>query len=160
MKQTEDYESNIKKIGEFGSAEEFWGYYQHIRRPDSLPKCCEFYVFKSGVRPLWEDPNNKGGGRFVLHIKRIFANKTWEDIIIALIISSKEFDHLNGVVINIKAWEVLISIWMKPLPTEELKEKYRGWIRKSLGMTDHISIEYKEHPNPEDSKKVGTLEDI
>lgn len=154
MKQTEDYESNIKKIGTFSSAEEFWGYYQHIRRPDSLPKCCEFFLFKSGVRPLWEDPSNKGGGRFVLHIKRIFANKTWEDIIIAFIISTREHDHLNGIVINVRSWEVLLSFWMKPLPTEELKEKYRNWIRNSLGMSEGISIEYKAHPNPEEVPKT------
>lgn len=152
MKQTEDYENNIKKIGDFESAEEFWGYYQHIRRPDSLPKCCEFFLFKAGIRPLWEDPVNKGGGRFVLHIKRIFANKTWEDIIIAFIITTMEHDHLNGVVINVRSWEVLLSIWMKPLASEELKEKYRNWIRKSLSMSDNIKIEYKEHPNPEDVK--------
>ena len=152
MKQTEDYENNIKKIGEFDSAEEFWGYYQHIRRPDSLPKCCEFFLFKSGIRPLWEDPVNKGGGRFVQHIKRIFANKTWEDIIIAFIITTMDHEHLNGVVINVRSWEVLLSIWMKPLSSEESKEKYRNWIRKSLLMSDNIKIEYKEHPNPEDVK--------
>lgn len=27
LKQVEDYESNIKPIGDFGTAEEFWGYY-------------------------------------------------------------------------------------------------------------------------------------
>jgi len=109
-------------------------------------------LFKAGVRPLWEDPVNKGGGRFVLHIKRIFANKTWEDIIIAFIITNKDNEHLNGVVINVRSWEVLLSIWMKPLTTEEMKEKYRTWIRQSLGMSENIKIEYKEHPNPEDVK--------
>ena len=151
-KQAEDYENNIKKIGSFRTAEEFWGYYQHIRRPDSLPKCCEFLLFKSGIRPVWEDSANRGGGRFVLHIKRIFANKTWEDIIIAFIITTKEQDHLNGVVINVRSWEVLLSLWMKPMETEEVRDKYRTWIRQSLGMTDNISIEYKQHPNPEEVK--------
>ncbi len=151
-KQAEDYENNIKKIGSFKTAEEFWGYYQHIRRPDSLPKCCEFLLFKAGVRPVWEDPANRGGGRFVLHIKRMFANKTWEDIIIAFIITTKDHDHLNGVVINVRSWEVLLSIWMKQIPTDELKEKYRSWIRQSLAMSENVKIEYKEHPNPEEMK--------
>jgi translation initiation factor 4E len=138
MKQVDDYESNIKQIGDFDTAEEFWGYYQHIRRPDFLPKGCEFFLFKKGVRPLWEDSSNKGGGRFVLHIKKMFANKTWEDILIAFIIAGVDFDKLNGIVINIRSWEVLLSIWMKPLTEENDREYYRTWIRSSLGMTDNI----------------------
>lgn len=152
LKQVDDYENFIKSIGEFKTAEEFWGFYQHIRRPDSLPKSCEFYLFKTGIRPLWEDPANRGGGRFVLHIKKIFANKTWEDMLIALIISTKNESEINGVVINVRSWEVLLSVWMKKLENEEMCEKYRAWIRKSLGMTENIKIEYKEHPNPEDVK--------
>ena len=150
-KQVEDYENFIKKVGEFDTAEEFWGYYQHIRRPDSLPKSCEFFLFKSGIKPLWEDEANKGGGRFVLHIKKIFANKTWEDILIAVVCSTKDESEINGVVINVRSWEILLSIWMKKI-TEEQCEKYRAWIRKSLGMTENIKIEYKEHPNPEEVK--------
>jgi len=80
QKQIDDYEDNLRKIGSFLTAEEFWGYYQHIRRPDTLPKGCEFLLFKEGIKPLWEDEANAGGGRFVLHIKKVFSNKTWEDI--------------------------------------------------------------------------------
>jgi len=150
-KQVEDYENFIKKIGDFETAEEFWGYYQHIRRPDSLPKSCEVFLFKSGIRPLWEDPANKGGGRFVLHIKKIFANKTWEDMLIAVVTSTKDDPEINGVVINVRSWEILLSIWMSKID-EDRCERYRAWIRKSLGMTENIKIEYKEHPNPEEVK--------
>jgi len=153
-KQVEDYENFIKKVGDFDTAEEFWCFYQHIRRPDSLPKSCEFFLFKSGIRPLWEDEANKGGGRFVLHIKKIFANKTWEDILIAVVCSTKDEAEINGVVINVRSWEILLSIWMKKI-SEEQCEKYRAWIRKSLGMTENIKIEYKEHPNPEEVKVKG-----
>jgi len=152
MKQTENYEDNIKKIGVFSTAEEFWGYYQHIRRPEYLPKCCEFFLFKSNIRPMWEDPANKGGGRFVIHIRRVWANKAWEDIIIAFIISTQEHDHLNGIVMNVRSWEVLLSVWVKPMGSEAAKDKYRAWILKALGMSDNAKIEYKEHPNIEDVK--------
>lgn len=51
----------------------------------------------------------------MLHIKKMFANKTWEDILIAFIIAGADLDKLNGIVINVRSWEVLLSIWMKPL---------------------------------------------
>ena len=34
---------------------------------------------------MWEDKLNEGGGRFVLRIKKPFANKIWEDLVLALI---------------------------------------------------------------------------
>ena len=117
-----------------------------------LPKSCEFYLFRSGIKPLWEDPANKGGGRYVLHIKKIFANKTWEDMLISLICSTNNESDVNGVVINVRSWEILLSVWMKKLDDEDKLEKYRAWIRNSLGMTENIKIEFKEHPKPEDVK--------
>lgn len=155
-KQVEDYENQLRKVGDFHTAEDFWGFYQHIRRPDSLPKGCEFFLFKSGVKPAWEHPDNKGGGRFVLHIKKLFANKTWEDMLIALITSTKTESDINGVVINVRSWEILLSVWTKKLVGEEIVEKYRTWLQKSLGMTEKIKIEYKQHPNPDEVKPRET----
>lgn len=152
VKQVEDYENQLRKVGDFHTAEDFWGFYQHIRRPDSLPKGCEFFLFKSGIKPAWEHPDNKGGGRFVLHIKKLFANKTWEDMLIALITSTKNEGDINGVVINVRSWEILLSVWTKKITGEETLEKYRNWLQKSLGMTEKIKIEYKQHPNPEEVK--------
>ena len=94
-KKIDDYEDNLRNVGKFNTAEEFWGYYQHIRRPDSLPRGCEFLLFKEGIKPIWEDEENLNGGRFVLHIKRIFSNKAWEDMLLGnlfyLIFINKEF---------------------------------------------------------------------
>jgi translation initiation factor 4E len=158
QKQINDYEENLRKIGSFNTAEEFWGYYQHIRRPDSLPKGCEFLLFKEGIKPLWEDTANLGGGRFVLHIKKIFSNKTWEDILLAFIITDENFDKINGVVINVRGWEVLLSVWTKELSTEDELEKYKKWLRVSLGMTENIKIDYKQFPNPEELLKRAAEE--
>ena len=89
----------------------------------------------------------------------MFANKTWEDILIAFIIAGTDLDKLNGIVINVRSWEVLLSIWMKPLEGQAEQDSYRAWIRTSLGMTDNIAIEYKQHPNPEDlNQKKAVLE--
>lgn len=66
----------------------------------------------------------------------MFANKTWEDMLIGFITAGKQFPKLNGVVINVRSWEILMSIWMGPLEDSEVKNYYRNWIRNCLGMTD------------------------
>lgn len=157
MKQVDGYEHNLNKIGDFETAEEFWGLYQQMRRPDSLPKGCEFYMFKDGIKPLWEDKLNKGGGRFVLHIKKLYSNKIWEDILLALLGSGEDFSHLHGIVINVRSWEILVSIWVRELSEEEDLERYRAWVRVALGISESVFIDFKKHPNPEDMKQKQVL---
>lgn len=157
MKQVDGYEDYLHRVGDFNTAEEFWGFYQHMRRPDSLPKGCEFYLFKEGIKPLWEDTANKGGGRFVLHIKKMFANKTWEDILIGLLISDSSNAKINGLVINVRSWEVLLSVWTSSLDGEDEIEKYKAWIKKTLKMSKNVQIDYKEHPNPQEMKTRQSL---
>lgn len=60
----ESYTEQVKKIGSFSTVEDFWKFYQHMVRPDKLPEGTTFYAFADGVKPMWEDPANVGGGRF------------------------------------------------------------------------------------------------
>jgi len=58
------YLDYLKMIGTFSTVQQFWMYYQHMARPDKLPEGATFYCFSEGVKPMWEDPANLGGGRF------------------------------------------------------------------------------------------------
>ena len=83
-KQLEEFEDNLKPLGSFDSAEGFWSIYQHMKRPYSLPRGSEFFLFKEGIRPMWEDPANVGGGRFFISVKRsMVANRIWENLLLS-----------------------------------------------------------------------------
>lgn len=52
-----------------------------MRRPDNLPRGSTFFLFRKGIRPMWEDEANIGGGRFFFNMKRSkITNKIWEDL--------------------------------------------------------------------------------
>jgi len=73
-------------------------YYQHMVRPDKLPEGATFYCFSEGVKPMWEDPANLGGGRFQMSVKLRYANRFWEDLLLALIGNQCEHsDYINGI---------------------------------------------------------------
>lgn len=44
----------------------------------------------------------------------------------------------------------MLSLWVKQLNTNDIKDSIRAWIRKTLGLTDKIDIEYKNHPKEGD----------
>lgn len=62
------YEDNINQICSFNTIEDFWGYYQHMVRPEQLPVGCDFFLFQQGIKPMWEDAANDNGGRFLLKV--------------------------------------------------------------------------------------------
>ena len=149
-KQLEEFEDNLKEISSFDTAEEFWGIYQHMKRPDALPRGCEFFLFKKGIKPLWEDMANVGGGRFYLSMKKSnVTNKVWEDLLIATILLRKEdFNGINGVVLNVRTSEVIMSIWTKSLTDEEI-QKIKTWLKEVLDLPNEQIINYKKHPTDE-----------
>lgn len=59
-----------KQVRTFSTVEEFWDTYSHLRRVDKLPFTSEFQIFRKGVKPLWEDPINEQGGKWVVRFKR------------------------------------------------------------------------------------------
>lgn len=148
-KQLEEFEDNLKKIGDFSTPEQFWGIYEHMKRPDSLPRGCEYFLFRKGIRPLWEDPSNIGGGRFYINMKKNpITNKIWEDLQIAFLLTKEDFFKICGIVMNVRTSEIILSIWTKSLNDIE-KVKIRNWINTILEISNEQFIEYKKHPNTE-----------
>ena len=147
------YEDTIKNICTFNTVEEFWGYYQHMIRPEQLPVGCEFFLFQKGIKPMWEDSLNMNGGRFVLRIKKDYGNKFWEDLLLSFIGECKEdSENICGLVVTVKEREIVISIWIKEI-TPDQREFIKVWIRDALDLNESIDIEYRDHPksNPGES---------
>lgn len=61
---------DIKKVISFDSVEEFWGLYNNIVPPSSLPQKANYYLFKDGIIPAWEDAANKDGGKWSIQLPR------------------------------------------------------------------------------------------
>ena len=146
-KQLEEFEDNLKPLGTFSTAEDFWNIYQHMKRPYRLPRGSEFFLFKAGIKPLWEDTKNIGGGRFYISVKRsVLSNKIWEDLLLAFVLIQNNLPLINGVVLNVRSSETFLSVWTAPIKESEMGE-YRKWIKESLDLPIEQIIDYKKHPN-------------
>lgn len=107
------YEDTVHGIAAVGTAEEFWTVYRHLKRPSSLPLVSDYHLFKKGVRPIWEDEENKKGGKWVVRLKKGVADRYWEDLMLALI--GEQFgdagEEVCGAVMSVRNGEDIISIW-------------------------------------------------
>ena len=53
----------------FASVEQFWRIYGHLVRPGELSSHSDFHLFKSGIKPMWEDDANKCGGKWIVRLR-------------------------------------------------------------------------------------------
>ncbi|GMG20631.1 unnamed protein product [Ambrosiozyma monospora] len=58
---------NTSKID---SVEQLWQALVNLKTPDELPHGTEWFVFKNDIKPIWEDPANASGGRWVYSFDR------------------------------------------------------------------------------------------
>ncbi|KAG8930418.1 eukaryotic translation initiation factor 4E [Tulasnella sp. 419] len=68
--QAQGWMEDIKKVISFDSVEEFWGVYNNIIPPSQLPQKANYYLFKEGIIPAWEDEANKWGGKWSIQLPR------------------------------------------------------------------------------------------
>ena len=146
---TNEYESQVKKLAEFDSIEEFWKIYQHIKKPDACRPGIDIQLFKNPIKPMWEDDYNKNGGRLSLKLRKDFSTIIWEEILLAMIgnILPKEIsDEINGVLISVKKKYNGLQIWFKDYNNKITIELERC-IRDLIQIPQEVPIEIKKFFN-------------
>lgn len=126
--------------------EHFWQIYDHLKRPSSFTITTEFHLFKDGIHPTWEDPQNQAGGKWMIRLKKGIASRYWEEIILAVI--GEQFDvgpEICGAVMSVRNGEDIISVWNKTADNTEAVNKIRDQLRRILKLPSIIQIEYKRH---------------
>lgn len=96
------------QITSFETVEDFWSIYNHIKTPSELKIGNDYSLFKNNIRPMWEDDQNKNGGRWLLTLRYQNASQQldglWLDVILCLI--GEAFDYsedICGAVVNVRS---------------------------------------------------------
>jgi translation initiation factor 4E len=151
------YETQVKKIHEFDTVEEFWGIFQHLRKPDSCKPGIEFMMFKEPIKPMWEDEGNKNGGKISIKLRKEYTTIIWEEMIFALIggILPKEMkDEINGIVVTSRKEFNTLQIWFKTFD-EKINNDLVQCIRDLLVIPDEVNLEVKQFNKNKNEKKTG-----
>lgn len=77
------------------------------------------HIFRKGVRPVWEDPENQKGGCWRFRVPKSKAQAFFHEIAILCManefqaVLEKEHDHVLGVSTSVRFNSHLISVWNK-----------------------------------------------
>ena len=163
-KQTLDsneYESQVKKIAEFETIEDFWAIFQHLRKPDSCKQGIEFQLFKVPIKPMWEDEGNKNGGRLTLKLRKNYTTIIWEEMILAFIggiFSDKMKEEINGIVFVSKKEFNTLQIWFKTYD-KKLNAELEQCIRDLIQIPNEVPLEKKQFFYPQKEYKETKRKD-
>ncbi|PWN46818.1 eukaryotic translation initiation factor 4E [Violaceomyces palustris] len=123
---------DLNKVVDFDSVEEFWGLYNNIIPPSELPQKANYYMFKEGIKPAWEDPANTNGGKWSIQLPRDKTrpqiDRLWLFTMLSAIgetlespypsgapppVTSPEDELVTGVIMSARANFYRISIWTR-----------------------------------------------
>jgi translation initiation factor 4E len=155
--KSQSWQDNVKFITSVNYVEDFWGVYNHLQLASKLNPGCDFMVFKKDIPPMWEDPQNRDGGRWVLNIDKRHRTSVldvyWLNTLLALIGDQfmDESPYVNGVWANIRARGDKISLWTKNSKNAELQMKIGRKFKEILGLKD-ATIVYEEHDESKGTK--------
>ncbi|EGD89626.1 eukaryotic translation initiation factor 4E-1 [Trichophyton mentagrophytes] len=114
----------LKEVVTFNSVEEFWGIYNNIAPTSQLSFKSDYHLFKKGVRPEWEDQQNKHGGKWSYSFKftkdrnQVPIDELWLHAQLTVIGDTLENDGDNevmGVVVNVRKSFYRIGLWTRTI---------------------------------------------
>ncbi|MCL4130726.1 UNVERIFIED_CONTAM: hypothetical protein GTU68_059334 [Idotea baltica] len=143
---TQNYDQNLKLLARFASVEQFWAFYGHLMRPCDLTTHSDIHIFRDGIKPMWEDPANKNGGKWIIRFRKGLASRCWENLLLAMV--GEQFmvgEEICGAVISVRFQEDIISVWNRTALDNFSTTRIRNTLRRMLGMPPNMPMEYKTH---------------
>lgn len=140
------WEECLKQVALFNTVEDFWALYNHIQLASGLSFGSDYYLFKEGIQPMWEDKSNEKGGRWLVNIDKLKRNDLldhyWLELLLAMI--GEQFDdgeQICGAVVNIRNKGDKISLWTRDMNDDEANMRIGQVLKQKLGLIEIIYYE-------------------
>ncbi|XP_049285291.1 eukaryotic translation initiation factor 4E type 2 [Anopheles funestus] len=141
-----EYDKSLHLVGRCASVEQWWSLYCHLIKPTSLKPYRRLHLFKSGIKPMWEDPSNSKGGKWVIRLKKSKMDRAWENVCMAML--GEQFlvgSEICGVVLCTQYPEDVLSVWNRTATDTVSTNRIRDTLRRILNLPQSQHIEYKPH---------------
>ena len=150
-----EYENQVIKIAEFETIEDFWAIFQHLRKPDSCRPGIHFQLFRADIKPIWEDINNKNGGKVTIKLRKDFTTIIWEEMIFAIIgdvLPENIKYEINGIVVANRKDFNKLQIWFENW-SKEKNNIIERTIKDLLQIPPEVTLEFEKFFPEETTKK-------
>jgi len=158
--KSRDWKDNLRVITTFDTVEDFWGLYNHTLPASRLQSGCDYSVFKAGIQPMWEDAQNKKGGRWLINLnktqRQTHLDDFWLETLLCLIGEGfdEHSDEICGATVNIRNKGDKLGLWTRDANKNDATKKIGFKLKESLNVPTKIVIGFQAHSDT--SGKAGS----
>jgi translation initiation factor 4E len=134
---------------------QFWSIFNNILPSSQLALNSNYHLFKEGIEPMWEDPQNKDGGKFVLSMPKKDTregrgDEWWLYTVLAVIGETMDLtgEEVCGCVVSIRKSQDRIALWLRSSDKKRCTEVGARW-KKALEVSNKTSLKYQAHRDGE-----------
>lgn len=145
---TSKYGQTLRSVYTFDTVEDFWCLYNNIRTPSQLPVQANFYLFKEGIEPKWEDPKNANGGSWVANVPKTPNAKStmdawWLNTVLGCIGEQfKDGEEVCGIAVSIRPKADRVELWTRTASNEAVQIGIGKSLKQMLDIPDQTKIGY------------------
>ncbi|CAB3397659.1 unnamed protein product [Caenorhabditis bovis] len=149
--RNKDWEDCLKMVSLFDTVEDFWGLYNHIQTAGGLNWGSDYYLFKEGIKPMWEDVNNVQGGRWLVVVDKQrrshLLDHYWLELLMAIV--GEQFEDLGeyicGAVVNVRQKGDKVSLWTRDSSRDDVNLRIGMVLKAKLSIPDSETLRYEVH---------------
>ncbi|TDH73021.1 uncharacterized protein CCR75_003098 [Bremia lactucae] len=147
---TDSWEENLKNVYTFNTVEDFWCLYNNILVPTKLSIGSNYHLFKEGIRPMWEDPINAKGGKWIFtnpRSRKARLDECWLYVMLSLIGETlQDEDDVCGAVVSVRKPQDRIAIWSATANAEDRQKAIgRGFRQALVDFGKNEILKYQSH---------------
>jgi len=152
-KTTQDtWGNHLKKIADFDTVEDFWRLYNNILPASQLGHGSNYHLFKYGIEPMWEDPVNENGGKWVISFtskqRKEKLDNSWLYTLLACIgeaFGDEGESEICGSVVSVRKAQDRIALWTKTASKEVETRAIGRYFKRALELPDNVVLGYQSH---------------
>ncbi|TIA94491.1 hypothetical protein E3P81_00069 [Wallemia ichthyophaga] len=143
------YEAGLNVIQDMKTVEDFCRVWNWCKPPSKLERHSNYHLFKDGIKPLWEDPSNSNGGKWVIIVRNShwLLDRCWTWLVMGLIGEEiDEDDDITGAVVSTRPRGDRIQIWTRMTSVDkcnQLAEKLIKMLEIDQDNNKNISLDFQ-----------------
>ncbi|TKR87982.1 hypothetical protein L596_012296 [Steinernema carpocapsae] len=159
---TRSWEESLSEVSNMDTVEKFWATFNHLQGPSKLGWGSDYYLFKEGIKPMWEDESNVKGGRWLVYIDKEKRDqqldKNWLELLMAVV--GEQFEEhgqeICGAVVNIRRKGDKITLWTRDALKDDVNLRIGQIFKQKLEIPDAEVMRYEVHKDSS-SKRSSTV---
>jgi len=165
-----DYLKELEPVGTFKTVENFWSTWNQLLEQCNTKAEANYHMFKDDIKPLWEDPKNSKGGKWVIPLQKDQSSdeetiRLWMSLMLALVSGDWGVEsEINGIVLQSRPWGSNFSIWNRNANDKELIDVVSNKLRQLFNVDNvkyqkHETTIRRNHPAPAPKRNSFSEED-